>query len=227
MCPTTCSCSLTIETAITSFSFVVSIFKNKNYPTNGHQESLYSWKPRTNETISVDWMPVAWMPVAIVYALYTCVHTCNIISCVGVLQQLSVKSTELKMTEEGRKKRNDLSLKMKYEVIKAAEREPNVGTRKLADTFKCGKTQIQTIIKNKQHIKDLYVSNASSSLTQYKKRSRTSEYADINEALYNWYLPDCHQKEHLPRWKDIDGERYGDWAATWSRRFQGIKRMAN
>ena len=91
------------------------------------------------------------------------------------------------MAEAGQKIRNDLNLKMKYEVIKAAEREPNIGTRKLAASFNCGKTHIQSILKNKEHIKELYMSNASSSLVQYRKRSRTSEYADINEALYSWY----------------------------------------
>ena len=50
------------------------------------------------------------------------------------------------------RKRNDLSLKMKYEVIKTAEREPTIGSRKLAETFQCDRTQIQTILKNKDSI---------------------------------------------------------------------------
>ena len=85
------------------------------------------------------------------------------------------------------KRRNDLSLKMKYEVIKSYEREPTIGSRKLAETFKCGRTQIQTIVKNKETIKAMYESNASDKLSQYRKRTRNSEYADINEALYKWY----------------------------------------
>ena len=32
-------------------------------------------------------------------------------------------------------KRNDLSLKLKYEVIKAVEKEPKIGIRKLAGLF--------------------------------------------------------------------------------------------
>ena len=91
------------------------------------------------------------------------------------------------MAEEGRKKCNDLNLKTKYEVIEASEREPNIGTKKLATSIKCGKTQIQTIVKNKENIKELYMSNASSSLVQCTTRSRTSEYVDVNEALYCWY----------------------------------------
>ena len=85
------------------------------------------------------------------------------------------------------KKRNDLTLKLKYEVIKAAEREPGISSRTLAKSFDCGKTQIQTILKNKDHIKELYESNASDNLKQFRKRSRKSEYSEINDALYKWF----------------------------------------
>ena len=36
-----------------------------------------------------------------------------------------------------------------------------VGIRKLAERFGCGKTQICTILKNKEKIVELYLSNAS------------------------------------------------------------------
>ncbi len=58
-------------------------------------------------------------------------------------------------------KRNDLSLKTKYEVIKATQREPGISSRKLAETFNCGRSQIQRILKNKQSIKELYEQNDS------------------------------------------------------------------
>lgn len=44
------------------------------------------------------------------------------------------------------KKRNDLSLKLKYEVIKTQQKEPNIGTRKFTTLFQCSKTQISTIL---------------------------------------------------------------------------------
>lgn len=50
------------------------------------------------------------------------------------------------------KKRNDLPLKMKYEVIKTAEREPKLSVRKLARVFQCDKTQISMILKNKEMV---------------------------------------------------------------------------
>ena len=40
-------------------------------------------------------------------------------------------------------KRNELPLEKKYEVIKMARKNPKMGTRKLAEHFKCGKTQVR------------------------------------------------------------------------------------
>ena len=39
----------------------------------------------------------------------------------------------------------------------------------------------------KEAVEAMYESNASDKLSQYRKRTRNSEYADINEALYKWY----------------------------------------
>ena len=54
-------------------------------------------------------------------------------------------------------KRNDLSLKLKYEVIKTVEKEPKIGIRKLAGLFSCEKTQISTILNNKEKILEMYI----------------------------------------------------------------------
>ena len=94
-------------------------------------------------------------------------------------------------------KRNDLPLKRKYEVIKTAEREPKLGVRKLALRFGCGKTQISTILKNKEAVREFYESNASDSLCQVRKRNRKSEYADLNDTLYQWYQL-CVKKNIYP-----------------------------
>ncbi|XP_011406639.1 PREDICTED: tigger transposable element-derived protein 4-like [Amphimedon queenslandica] len=85
------------------------------------------------------------------------------------------------------KKRNDLSLQLKYEVIQRAEKEPKIGVRRLADIFSCGKTQISCILRDKERIKDLYESNSNGGLCQVRKRIRTSEYSDVNDSLYQWY----------------------------------------
>ena len=71
-------------------------------------------------------------------------------------------------------------------MIKAAEKNPKAGLRKLADEFKSGKTQISTILRDKERILDLYEANASGD-SHSRKRKRTSRFSDVNDALYEWY----------------------------------------
>ena len=66
------------------------------------------------------------------------------------------------------KSKNTLTLKKKVEVIKAAEKS-RVGVRKLAEQFNCGRTQISSILKNKEALLELYESNASSNSICMKK----------------------------------------------------------
>lgn len=80
-------------------------------------------------------------------------------------------------------KRNDLSLKLKYEVIKAAENEPKIGVHKLVGLFSCSKTQISSILKNKRRIMEMY-ENQNASAQKYHRRNRASKYSDLNEALH-------------------------------------------
>ena len=84
------------------------------------------------------------------------------------------------------KKRCHLSLKQKVEVNKS---DPKLSVRALSELFHCGKTQISDILKDKEFITSLYESNASSSLSH--TRHQTSDYSEINEALYKWYLLAC------------------------------------
>ena len=141
------------------------------------------------------------------------------------------------MAKAAGKKQNDLSLEMKYQVIKFSEREPGIGICKLADTFGCGKTQIANILKTKDDIIDLYESNNRSDLCQTKKRNRSSEFSDVNDALYQWYTiasskniyPDGPQ---LASKAKLIAERLGyqefkasnGWLDRWKRR-HNIKQM--
>ena len=84
--------------------------------------------------------------------------------------------------------RNVLSLKKKVEVLTVAEKNPQIGVRRLAELFSCGKTQISTILKNKESIFELFEGNVSSDSVSCQKRSQPCEFADVNEALYKWYL---------------------------------------
>ena len=82
--------------------------------------------------------------------------------------------------------RNNLTLALKYEVVKAGERE-RLGVCKLSAMFVCGKTQISVILKNKQRIKDLYEANASGQRCQTSKRFQESKFSQVNDTLYSWY----------------------------------------
>ena len=81
--------------------------------------------------------------------------------------------------------RHTLSLKEKYDAIDTSNKNPGMGSRALAAMFSCGKTQITSILNNKESIAELYESNMSM-LT--RKRCRESDYSPVNEALYSWYL---------------------------------------
>ena len=70
-------------------------------------------------------------------------------------------------------KRNTLCLADKMKVIEYAKQNPSAGTRKIAEVFECGRTQIQTIIK--------------------KQESVTRDYK-TNGILYDWY---CLARQRL------------------------------
>ena len=88
----------------------------------------------------------------------------------------------------GSENQNDLSLELKYDVVKTSERESYLSIRKLAEIFQCGKTRISTILKGKDKIVRMYENNASAELRHTRKRVCESKYSDVNEALYPWYL---------------------------------------
>ena len=80
-------------------------------------------------------------------------------------------------------KRNTLSLAAKMKVIEYAKQNPSAGTRKIAEVFECGKTQIQTIRKNQDSITHNYEMNAPAT----RKRSRGPQYENVDSAVYDWY----------------------------------------
>ena len=56
--------------------------------------------------------------------------------------------------------RCELSLKERVNVIEYAKKNPRVGSRAIAETFGCGRTQIQIILKNREKILEEYETNA-------------------------------------------------------------------
>ena len=78
------------------------------------------------------------------------------------------------------KKRKCLDISEKVKVLEFAKQNPNLGSRKLADHFEIGKTQIQAILKNKEVIIDAYASNET---PNHAKRKCSSKYSDVNQAV--------------------------------------------
>ena len=91
------------------------------------------------------------------------------------------------MATPSSKKRTYLTLKQKVKVIKYAEKNPSVKLRSLAQMFDCGRTQVSTILKDKDSLIEIYESNAPGSRVHMCKNFRVSEYDDINKALYEWF----------------------------------------
>ena len=46
--------------------------------------------------------------------------------------------------------RKELTLKERVDVVEYARKHPREGSRKLSEVFKCGRTQIQSIVKNRE-----------------------------------------------------------------------------
>ena len=95
------------------------------------------------------------------------------------------------------KKRNCLTLKKKVEVINYAKKNPRVNIRDLGEIFQCGKTQIAKIIKNQDSLLSMYVSNASGSRVHATMKFRSSEFMDVNKAVYEWYVLACSKNIFL------------------------------
>lgn len=135
-------------------------------------------------------------------------------------------------------KRNELTLQQKYQLIKEVEKDPTLRARKLAEQFHCGKTQVYTIIKNKPSIVELYESNAPSDLRHCSRKwSRTSQFTEVNDLLYEWYLvavqkniyPDgptlCEKaREIVKRLELSDFKASNGWLEKWKAR-HNVKKM--
>ena len=127
------------------------------------------------------------------------------------------------------KGRHHLCLEQKVKVINKCTAGSSV--KALSEEFCCGTTQIYCILKNKKSILELYEANASGSLHLTNKRSRLSEYSEINDALYKWYLLACSKHiypdgSHLKEKAREIAERLGNsgfngtngWFEKWKKR---------
>ena len=85
----------------------------------------------------------------------------------------------------------------------------------------------------------MYESNASDSLKQFRKRSRKSEYSEINDALYKWFQlassKNIHPDGKIPMEKGIEIARLGidqfkasnGWLTRWKERYNVKQRVVS
>ena len=87
------------------------------------------------------------------------------------------------MSVTGKRKRQELDLKTRFEVIKYSQANPQESARKLPDKFLCGKTQIQSILLKKEETLKAFEANSSSNT----KRSRGARNEEIDNRLLDWF----------------------------------------
>ena len=78
---------------------------------------------------------------------------------------------------------NMLSLGDRVKLIDYAKKNPGVGTRRIAEIFKCGRTQVQAILKVKESIIADFETNAPA----LRKRSCGTRYQYFDDAVHEWY----------------------------------------
>ena len=78
---------------------------------------------------------------------------------------------------------NTLSLGDRVKLIDYAKKNPGVGTRRIAEIFKCGRTQVQAILKVKESIIADFETNAPA----LRKRSCGTRYQYFDDAVHEWY----------------------------------------
>ena len=87
-----------------------------------------------------------------------------------------------KMAEKQVQK-NMLSLGDRVKLIDYANKNPSIGSRKIAQIFKYGRTQVEVFLKAKQSIIADFETNNPASI----KHSHDTRYQDVNDAVYEWY----------------------------------------
>ena len=94
-----------------------------------------------------------------------------------------VSSTSYSSTSVSYVARKELTLRQRVEVIDYNKKHPLISSRKLADIFGCGRSQIQSILKKKDDIIFEYETNAPAS----RKRHRGTHFQQVNEAVLKLY----------------------------------------
>ena len=68
-----------------------------------------------------------------------------------------------------RRKRNELPLQNKVELIKKVDVNPSFGIGKLAELFECGRTQVSVLLQSSTKLLDLYESMPRANLSERER----------------------------------------------------------
>ena len=89
-----------------------------------------------------------------------------------------------------RRKRKELTLQEKVEVIDFKNKNPATALRQIANKFQCGKTQIQSILRDQQNLLDKFTASGNAD----SKRARTGwvENEDLRPKTQKRRPPQSH-----------------------------------
>ena len=82
-----------------------------------------------------------------------------------------------------KRKRKELTLQEKVEVIDFKNKNPATALRQIADRFQCDKTQIQSILRDQPNLLDKFTASGNA----VSKRARTCRFQNIDLAMLEWF----------------------------------------
>ena len=82
-----------------------------------------------------------------------------------------------------KRKRKELTLREKIEVIEFKKKDPKAAIRAIAEHFKCGRTQVNTVLTNQEKLLEQFAGNGNAD----SKRAREVRFPDIDSAVVEWY----------------------------------------
>lgn len=89
-------------------------------------------------------------------------------------------------------KRKCLSLRDKIEIIEESEKT-GLSTRKLAEKFKVGKTQVTMLLQNKAEVRNLFEESGNG---EQKRKFPKTEGLAVDQVVFNWFCK--ARNKHLP-----------------------------
>lgn len=89
-------------------------------------------------------------------------------------------------------KRKRLSIKEKIDIIDESEKS-GLSTRKLAEKFKVGKTQVTILLQNKEEVRNLYREGGNA---DQKRKFPKTEGLAVDQVVFNWFCK--ARNKHLP-----------------------------